>query len=803
MMRMLSPRFLHHSALAVLVLFAPACDCSGGSGGGVGDVCASSTDCRTGLDCIDSVCTARPDAGDSIDASPTGCPAARACGAVCCASDETCGGGRCCAPSELCGGACCGASQVCEADRCVLSCGDAETPCGTGTDAVCCAPTDLCYLGACTTPGDPCTSTRDCPDGSYCESTAMRCLPRAMGEACEYMPPVAMFETTEEWSWPVGGTPAAMPTHDQVMMAPMVANLTDDDGDGLIDQNDVPDVVFHTFAGSNYRADGILRAIRGNDGTEIWPTGDPGYRTSPGGEIAIAELDAASEGPEILACSPSNSVARTPGHLMLLSAAGTLIRRFDTAPNDVPCGYDAPAVADMNRDGVPEIVVRHVIAHADGTVLQRIRDDRASASGSYNTLADVDGDMDLELVSSNGVYRYDGTTVWERTVDMPSRPLVPVGHVAIADLDLDTNPEIVIVASGTHAIWALDAATGDTVWGPIDVNPPELAADVAANGNPAGGGPPTIANFDGDPNPEIAFAGGFAYVVFEHDGTRAWYFVTQDRSSRSTGSSIFDFEGDGLAEVLYNDELFMRVFRGTDGMVLYDRCNLSGTLREYPIVVDVDNDDHAEIVLMENNYAFGGVCTDGTPARTGIHAFGHPRNEWVRTRRIWNQHTYHVTNVDENGAIPRMESPNWTAPRLNNFRQNVQPDGIFDAPDLVVVDLYAGTDACPTELALSVRVLNRGAAGAPAGIPVTFYDVTGGARTRLGTEHTTRPLLPGESELVVLSTPFAIPAGREADTFMFEAVVNDPTDMPDDTLHECRLDNNTTGAVEVYCPIIM
>jgi outer membrane protein assembly factor BamB len=621
-----------------------------------------------------------------------------------------------------------------------------------------------------------------------------------MGEACEYMPPVEAFETTEEWSWPVGAAPVAMPSHNQVMMAPMVANLTDDDGDGAIDQNDVPDVVFHTFTGSNYWADGILRAIRGNDGTEIWPTGDPGYRTSPGGEVAIAELDGASAGPEILVCSPSNYATATPGHLMLVSAAGALLRRFDTPPNDVPCGYDAPAVADMNRDGVPEIVVRHVIAHADGTVLRRIRDDRASGS-AYNTLADVDGDMDLELVSANGVYRYDGTPLWERTVDMPSRPAIPLGNIAIADLDLDTTPEIVVVAAGNHAIYALDAASGDTVWGPIDVNPPEIAAEVLADGNPTGGGPPTIANFDTDPNPEIAFAGGFAYVIFEHDGSRAWYFVTRDRSSRGTGSSIFDFEGDGLAEVLYNDELFMRVFRGTDGMVLYDRCNASGTLREYPIVVDVDNDDHAEIVLMENNYAF--TCLDGTPARTGIHAFGHPRNEWVRTRRIWNQHTYHVTNIEEDGTVPRMESPNWTVPRLNNFRQNVQPDGLFDAPDLVLVDLYASTDACPTELRLSVRVLNRGAAGAPPGIPVTFYDVTSGTRVSLGRERTTRPLLPGESELVVLATPYAIPAGREADIFSFEAVVNDPTDMPEPTLHECREDNNTTGAVEISCPLIM
>ena len=36
------------------------------------------------------------------------------------------------------------------------------------------------------------------------------------------------------------------------------------------------------------------------------------------------------------------------------------------------------------------------------------------------------------------------------------------------------------------------------------------------------------------------------------------------------------------------------------------------------------------------------------------------------------------------GTIPPVEVANWTVPRLNNFRQNVQPEGEFSAPDLVV-----------------------------------------------------------------------------------------------------------------------
>jgi hypothetical protein len=792
--------------LFVLIVVVGGCDCSdsgGGGSGGVGDPCSGTSDCNAGLTCRDGRCQ-RPsgtDAGGEDGGPVPMCEAPRVCGDLCCDVGQICGrSGGCCAPAALCGGACCSADQRCEADRCVLDCAEGETECaiGTATEA-CCAAGDLCYLGACTTPGVACTSTRECAEGEYCETTVMRCLPRAMGELCEYRPPVGMLEIEEEWHW--ARDAMVMPAHDQVMMAPMVANLTDDDADGVVGVRDVPEVIFATFTGSDYWGNGILRAVRGSDGSRVWPAADPGYRVTPGGEVAIAELDPASLGPEVLACSASNSSTTTPGHLIMLAGGdGHVLREWGTAPNDVPCGFDAPAVGDMDGDGTPEIVIRWVIAHPDGTVVRRLRGADAGTSGFYTSLADVDGDMDLEVVGSNGVYRLDGTAVWERVVDVAGRPAIPEGLTGVADLDLDGDAEIIALATVPHTIRAIDAATGDDVWGPTDINPIELAAEIAMDTRRGGrgGGPPTIANFDDDPEPEIAFAGGFAYVIFEPDGTRKWWYETQDRSSRVTGSSIFDFEGDGIAEVLYNDELRFRVFRGPDGMVLFDRCNTSGTLKEYPIVADVDNDDHAEIVLMQNNYAFA-TCADGSAASTGIYVFGHPRNEWVRTRRIWNQHTYHVTNIEEDGRVPLRERANWSVPTLNNFRQNVQPDGLFDAPDLVLADLYASPMMCPSAWVLSVRVVNRGSAGAPAGVPVTFYDVTGGTRMRVGRMLTTRPLLPGESELLILAPPYPIPAGMDTATFRFEAVINDAGEMPLDTLHECRTENNGAGPIEAAC----
>ncbi len=722
------------------------------------------------------------DAGN-VDASA--CPSWRSCGATCCSEGESCGTGDvCCAAADLCGGTCCGGEGVqCVADTCVLDCG-ASAPCGTGATAACCEGEDVCLLDTCTTPGAACAGPFDCDATSYCEVSIGRCLPRATGlPECEYRPPVSdTFELDVEWHW--SGDAEVLPTHNQVMSAAMVANLTDDNGDGRIDENDTPDVVFNTFAGSAYTTNGILRAVNGNDGSRIWPTVDPGYRTQPSFEVAIADVRPESPGPEIIGCT-FDTGSTTVSRLTIFSATGAILHRFDTSVV-APCGR--PGVADMNGDGVAEIVVGSAIVQADGSGMVTAM----TAGSAIGTMYDVNGDGDLELIGINGVANHDGTVLWQ----------VPLwagqgGYVAVADVDLDGDPDIVATNTTTHQIAVRDGATGELLAGPIEITPiedPVIAARVDAirAGNPTrdpltGGGPPTIANFDADPEPEIAMAGGYAYVIFERDLTRKWYEITQDTSSRATGSSVFDFEGDGIAEVLYNDELLFRAFRGPTGDVYLERCNTSGTLTEYPIVVDVDNDDHAEIILVGNNYAFRN-CADGSPSGTGVWSFGHPRAQWVRTRRIWNEHAYHVTNINEDGTLPLREAPNFSSPGLNNFRQNVQPDGLFNAPDLVLRDLV---NVCREAMILRARVTNQGRAGAPAGIPVSFY-IDGAF---VGRAVTLRPLLPGASEVV--EVPFSDYVSNT--TYTLTARINDAEHEPIIGLNECRETNNDIGPTSAFC----
>ena len=94
--------------------------------------------------------------------------------------------------------------------------------------------------------------------------------------------------------------------------------------------------------------------------------------------------------------------------------------------------------------------------------------------------------------------------------------------------------------------------------------------------------------------------------------TLSRYALTQTRdwSSASTGSTVFDFNGDGAAEIVFADEDALYVW-GVDTASwldpwerLYDNLtdsnHRSWTIHEYPVVADVDGDGKSEIVVMNS-----------------------------------------------------------------------------------------------------------------------------------------------------------------------------------------------------------
>src|SRR5690606_38233690 len=174
--------------------------------------------------------------------------------------------------------------------------------------------------------------------------------------------------------------------------------------------------------------------------------------------------------------------------------------------------------------------------------------------------------------------------------------------------------------------------------------------------------PSTVHDFDGDNVSEFAVSSSSHYVVYERDATIAWSASVLD-STGIAAATAFDFLGDGVAEAMYADETQFFIYDGT-GTPLLTVPRSSGTIIEYPVVADIDNDGSAEILVVSNESFVGNQTA---PL---IQAIRDVQDRWIQPRRIWNQHTYHVTNVREDGTIPQFEPPSWAS--LNTYRTNAQ-----------------------------------------------------------------------------------------------------------------------------------
>jgi hypothetical protein len=543
------------------------------------------------------------------------------------------------------------------------------------------------------------------------------------------------------------------------MMTPIVTQLDDDDCDGKITANDIPDIVFTSFSGGAYRNAGSVHSVSVKNGklTENWVRHD---LFTASRQIASANIDGVA-GNEIVGCGPTATIA--------LRADGSTL--WSTS---VLC--TAPAIADLDGDGEVEVVV-------DSAVLDG-KTGRVKASFSPKgapTVADLDGDGKLDILAGGAAFHADGTLL--------ANPGRVANHTAVADFDKDGVPEVVAVDSASRQLWMwrYDAtATGHAV---------VLRADVDLNAGidpkrcvPArvsGGGPPTVGDFNGDGVPDVALAGAVGYAVFDgkklmdrkttNAATVLWARPTQDCSSAATGSSLFDFDGDGKAEVVYGDETTFHVYNGATGKVLFETCNTTGTISEYPVIADIDNDGHADIVVASNAYAAADepkvkACAGGQ-STSGIRVFSSADRNWVRTRRIWNQHAYSVTNIEEDGTVPRQPKANWLVPELNNFRQNKQPGQELSATDAVV----HLNEACDSSSSIQALVQNVGEAVLPAGAVV---DIVAGGKTVTST-HTSLALYPAQSQTLSIGVTTA---GLVGDVY---AVVHVPSGV-----EECRSDNN-------------
>jgi hypothetical protein len=459
------------------------------------------------------------------------------------------------------------------------------------------------------------------------------------------------------------------------------------DGDGIVDVAVTMGDVLAPISGA-----ASLWLLNGETGAVQWQrAGDIAYGSPP----ALGDVDGDGLGDIVVVKQVVAGMLGTGTYAVVLydheghitwESAHFSGQDFDYA--------SAPILADMDHDGFTEIVVGRVILNHDGTTRGAGTAGRGSFGGGVEGAVPAVADLDLdgvdEVIVGNAMYSPDGLPLW---VDFTQDD----GLVGVGNLDEDEAGEFVVSTNDT--VRAMDT-DGSVMWGPLALP----GANIVSA--------PTIGDVDADGDAEIIVAGGNALWCLGPDGTLEWSADVTDESG-ATGASLFDFEGDGIMEVVYIDEIEMIAFDGATGEIKFHSTDhASATMFDYPTIVDVDGDDQAEIL----------VCHGGHSS--ALTAYGDADESWATTRKVWNQHAYSITNINDDLSIPTDPTPNFTL--YNSWHGAVDRASGDQLGDDVGVDIV---DICEEEceagrLYVTVQLVNLSESPLEEDVDISLYGAT-------------------------------------------------------------------------------
>ena len=433
-------------------------------------------------------------------------------------------------------------------------------------------------------------------------------------------------------------------------------------------------------------------------------------------------------------------------------------------------GGMAPALGDIDQDGLGEIILvgedRHIYCFEHDATLKYMTTDTVGYGDGYRwsivNLADVDHNGEVEIIIGNQVYSAldgsllasggkllsdghhparDGGTIpyyfpspvvvdalpddhcsdcsgleilagnqilsinlTNGTVNVEVQPdtLYSDGYTSIADFDLDGDLDAIIQGK-------VDTQNTVYVW---DIQTSSVLFEFALFTNVRGGASrPNVADLDGDGLPEISFVSRDNFYALDHDFSILWTRPIFDPSA-VTVSTVFDFCGNGAAEVIYRDQDSLYIFNGPTGDVKFQVACESATHVEMPIIADIDGDGETEILI-----------TCGSSAVNGnVIAFKSANRPWSKSRPVWNQHAFFNTNINDDLTIPiQQQNPNIVRDSIimNTFL-NQYSNPVFPLPDLAITELHV---SCQDPLAnVTFKVCNTGDVRVSSEALFSYYD---------------------------------------------------------------------------------
>ncbi len=523
----------------------------------------------------------------------------------------------------------------------------------------------------------------DAPAGGFVGVVA-ECLAYDPGEVAD------PWDLSVEWQNTSVGTSVSMPA---------VGNLTDDNGDGVVNEDDVPDIAI-TLYGS-YGSGGSGAAVLSGDGTRVHFTA-PDFRYDSGVSIADVDGDGA---PELVG-------PRTDGRVQSYSGSGVLEW---VSADSFTLLYPISTVADVDGDGMPEVIAdTAVVSGLDGHTVARLSPLDSSAWRSP-VVADLDQDGYAEIVLSNTVFDAAGNVLWSASGYGTSC------FSALVEMDGDPEAEVAF-AYGNALIFHEHDGT--------------FINQVPLPGYYGHPGPPCVGDLDGDGDAEIAVPEGSQITAFELDGSQMWSVPIND-SSGAAGCSVYDMNNDGSYEIIFADMNDLIIFDGATGARQYENpAHGSVTYFEYPVVADIDQDGSAEIITASSGYS----------GYSGVTVFGHNGDGWPAAGPTWPVHDFALTNVDPDGSVPANPLPSWTT--WNVFRGRPSAD-YAGQPDLFVEINDVCLSACEDDgtFKFSYQLGNQGEGDVAAGsTSLRVWMIDGAGNETLWAE-TPIPAVPSGSTL--------------------------------------------------------
>jgi hypothetical protein len=364
-------------------------------------------------------------------------------------------------------------------------------------------------------------------------------------------------------------------------------------------------------------SNGVIHAYNALTTDPVWSSDTPvyGFTTSSNIGYSLQFVDFSSDGKIELLAGNHIYDAATGKLLLDLGSAATVNKGHSLYSGGSAYQKYVPVAADLDGDGRPEYAAGNQVYSIDIT-------NNDGTSGNTATLIASIPEQTFGTLKMN-----DGTTV-------------------VADINRDGRLDV-------FASKSMNAGTiGFFAW---DVKTNSLIAKGSTASSSWNHGMPFIGNVDSDPELEILFTTTNRIKGFRYNHTTTFVQVYEHAivdGSGGTGITLFDFNQDDVSELVYRDETNIRIMRAIPAVApamgtfsnYYTTAGGSGTCYEYPLVVDADNDGGAEIVTV----AGGRASTQGS---LRIYKSG-SAHKWAPARRVWNQFSYNVVNVNEDLTIP-------------------------------------------------------------------------------------------------------------------------------------------------------